>query len=56
MKIEVYDPALCCSSGLCWPSIDPVLVKMNYQQRFHGKKRGFMKRHKRQENVMEAAA
>ena len=29
MKIEVYDPALCCSSGLCGPTIDPVLVKMN---------------------------
>jgi len=29
MKIEIYDPAMCCSSGLCGPSIDPVLVKMN---------------------------
>ena len=29
MKIEIYDPALCCSSGLCGPSIDPVLLKMN---------------------------
>lgn len=29
MKVEVYDPAMCCSSGLCGPSIDPVLVKMN---------------------------
>jgi hypothetical protein len=29
MKIEIYDPALCCSSGLCGPGIDPVLVKMN---------------------------
>ncbi len=29
MKIEIYDPAMCCSSGLCRPSIDPVLVKMN---------------------------
>ncbi len=29
MKIEVYDPPMCCSSGLCGPSIDPVLVKMN---------------------------
>lgn len=29
MKIEVYDPALCCSSGLCGSSIDPVLVKMH---------------------------
>jgi len=29
MKIEIYDPAMCCSSGLCGPSIDPVLIKMN---------------------------
>jgi hypothetical protein len=29
MKIEIYDPAMCCSSGLCGPNIDPVLVKMN---------------------------
>lgn len=29
MKIEIYDPALCCSSGLCGPSPDPVLIKMN---------------------------
>lgn len=29
MKIVIYDPPLCCSSGLCGPSFDPVLVKMN---------------------------
>ena len=29
MKIQMYDPAMCCSSGLCGPSIDPVLVKTN---------------------------
>ena len=29
MKIEIYDPAMCCSSGLCGPAIDPVLVKVN---------------------------
>ena len=29
MKIEIYDPPMCCSSGVCGPSIDPVLVKMN---------------------------
>lgn len=29
MKIAIYDPALCCSSGLCGPTLDPVLVKMN---------------------------
>lgn len=29
MKIEIYDPAMCCSSGLCGPSIDPALIKVN---------------------------
>jgi hypothetical protein len=29
MKIQIYDPAMCCSSGMCGPGIDPVLVKMN---------------------------
>ncbi len=29
MKIEIYDPALCCSSGLCGPGLDPTLVKVN---------------------------
>lgn len=29
MKIEIYDPAMCCSSGLCGPAIDPVLIKVN---------------------------
>ncbi len=25
-KIEVYDPALCCSTGVCGPEVDTVLV------------------------------
>lgn len=29
MKIEIYEPAMCCSSGLCGPTIDPVLIRMN---------------------------
>ncbi len=29
MKVEIYDPAMCCSSGLCGPTLDPVLVRMN---------------------------
>ncbi len=29
MEIEIYDPAMCCSSGLCGPGIDPLLVKVN---------------------------
>ncbi len=29
MKVEIYDPPMCCSTGVCGPSIDPVLVKVN---------------------------
>jgi len=29
MKVEIYDPPMCCSTGLCGPTIDPVLVAMN---------------------------
>ncbi len=29
VTIEIYDPPMCCSSGLCGPTIDPELVKMN---------------------------
>ena len=29
MKVQIYDPAMCCSSGMCGPDIDPALVKMN---------------------------
>lgn len=25
--IHVYDPALCCPTGVCGPSVDPVLVQ-----------------------------
>ncbi len=27
MKIEIYDPPMCCSTGLCGPSVDPELVR-----------------------------
>lgn len=26
-KIEVYDPALCCPTGVCGPAVDPALVR-----------------------------
>ncbi len=29
MKVEIFDPAMCCSSGLCGPGVDPLLVKVN---------------------------
>jgi hypothetical protein len=25
--IEVYDPAMCCSTGVCGPAVDPVLPR-----------------------------
>ncbi|MFA5516653.1 MAG: arsenite efflux transporter metallochaperone ArsD [Desulfuromonadales bacterium] len=28
MKIEIYDPPMCCPSGVCGPSVDPKLVKL----------------------------
>ena len=28
MKIAIYDPAMCCSSGVCGPSVDPKLSKL----------------------------
>lgn len=27
-KIELFDPAMCCSTGVCGPSIDPELMRM----------------------------
>ncbi|NWG14029.1 MAG: arsenite efflux transporter metallochaperone ArsD [Acidobacteria bacterium] len=27
MKIQVYDPPMCCSTGVCGPSVDPELVR-----------------------------
>jgi hypothetical protein len=28
MKIEIYDPPMCCPSGVCGPSVDPKLTKL----------------------------
>lgn len=28
VKISIYDPALCCSTGICGPSVDPELVRI----------------------------
>ena len=27
-KIEIFDPAMCCSTGVCGPSIDPDLLRI----------------------------
>lgn len=28
-KFEVYDPAMCCSTGVCGPQVDPVLPRFS---------------------------
>jgi hypothetical protein len=27
MRIDIYDPAMCCSTGVCGPEVDPQLVQ-----------------------------
>ena len=26
-KLEVFDPPMCCTTGICGPSVDPALVQ-----------------------------
>jgi len=28
-RLEVYDPAMCCSTGVCGPEVDPRLVRFS---------------------------
>lgn len=28
MKVEIFDPAMCCSTGVCGPSVDPELTRL----------------------------
>lgn len=27
-KVEIFDPAMCCSTGVCGPSVDPELTRV----------------------------
>ena len=29
ISIEIYDPAMCCSTGVCGPSVDPELIRVS---------------------------
>jgi hypothetical protein len=29
MKLEVFDPPMCCSSGVCGQNVDPKLVQFS---------------------------
>ena len=28
VKVEIFDPAMCCSTGVCGPSVDPDLTRV----------------------------
>lgn len=28
-KIEIFDPAMCCSTGVCGPSVEPDLIRIS---------------------------
>ncbi len=27
MKVQIYDPSMCCSTGVCGPTVDPTLAR-----------------------------
>lgn len=29
VEIKIFDPPMCCSTGICGPSIDPALITVN---------------------------
>lgn len=33
MRLQVFDPAMCCSTGVCGPQVDPVLPR--FSEDFH---------------------
>lgn len=39
-KVEIFDPAMCCSTGVCGPSVDPELTRVASAV-FALKKKGF---------------
>ena len=36
ITVEVYDPAMCCSTGVCGPSVDPALARFESDLRWLG--------------------
>ena len=36
VDVEVFDPAMCCSTGVCGPSVDPALARFESDLRWLG--------------------
>ena len=45
IKLEIFDPAMCCSTGVCGPSIDPELLRVSTVVNNLNKKGIFIKRY-----------
>lgn len=44
-SIEVFDPAMCCSTGVCGPSVDPALARFESDLRWLSTKGVAVTRH-----------
>ncbi len=44
-KMEIFDPAMCCATGVCGPSIDPELMRIATVIKFLKEKGIIIKRH-----------
>jgi len=44
-KVEIFDPVLCCSTGVCGPSVDPELVRVASAIYLLGKRGNEVKRY-----------
>ncbi len=29
VKVEIFDPPMCCATGICGPTVDPNLIRVN---------------------------
>jgi hypothetical protein len=44
-KIQVFDPPMCCSTGVCGPNVDPVLVRFSSDLHWLANQRAVVERY-----------
>ena len=44
-RVEVFDPPMCCSTGVCGPDVDPVLVRFAADLQWLAKEGVHVERH-----------
>ena len=45
MRLDVFDPAMCCSTGVCGPEVDPRLVQFAADVKWLGSQGVVVQRH-----------